>query len=102
MECIQAKYYRNLLNIAIDKFNDLNLDNFNIISSNCISLIAGLIFTLLKNNQLSFGVFYSIEELNQSNLKFKFLLINKENISLSNKIQYYFEYIGKEENILCI
>ncbi|MDE5651810.1 MAG: hypothetical protein K2H80_01985 [Ureaplasma sp.] len=103
MDCIQAKHYRNLLNISIDKLDELELNNSNVIASNCISLIAGLIFTLLKkNNKLSFGVFYSIDELNKSNLKFKFLLIKKDNIIDSNEIKYYFEYAGTEENILCI
>lgn len=102
MENIQVKHYRNLLNLSIDIFNKLDFNELNIIATNCISLAAGLIFTLLKNKQISFGVFYSIDEMEQSDFQIKFLLVNKEKINDKNKIQYYFEYVGNEENILCI
>lgn len=100
MEKIQAKHYRNLLNLSIDILNKLNFNEFNIIATNCISLAAGLIFTLLKNKQISFGLFYSISEMEKSNLQIKFLLVQQEN--LNDQIKYYFEYIGNEDNILCI
>lgn len=102
MEKIQAKHYRNLLNLSIDIFTKLDFNETNIIATNCISLSAGLIFTLLKNNSISFGLFYSIDELEKSNFKINFLLTKKNDLSLRNKIKYYFEYIGDEENILCI
>lgn len=102
MQNIQAKNYRNLLNLSIEIFNKLDFNESNIIATNCISLSAGLIFTLLKSKKTSFGLFYSIDELQKSNFKINFLLVNKNNIILENKITHYFEYIGDEENILCI
>lgn len=100
---LSAKNYTNLYHASITIFKQILEFRKNqkiIITSNCISLIAGLSFYLLQNNFLNYCVNDTLNENN--NYDIQFILTNDKNIINSNIVNYHFNYEGNEKGILCI
>lgn len=99
---IKAKYYNNLFTIATKLVDDCVNKPF-IIASNCISLIAGLTFHLLKNYQYNYNVVYYSNKLATNYLEDKqFIIVSQSNAINLNKVTLYFFYEGTEPGILCV
>lgn len=102
-----SKYYTNLYKLSRQLLaNELKTSNkLVIISSNCISLIAGLTFSLLQNFSCSYKVIYCEDELSTNNddcISVLFVIGPKpKDDEKMDKLNWYFSYEGDEQNILC-
>lgn len=99
---LSAKNYINLYHAAIKVFKqilDFRKNKKIIITSNCISLIAGLSFYLLQNNYLNFCVNNNLED---SNYNIQFVISNDKKIISNHNVNFHFSYEGEEKGILCI
>lgn len=99
---IKAKYYTNLL-LSATKLFDRNIDKPLVIASNCISLIAGLTFHLLKNYHYDYKVNYYHDGLVIISEEAKqFIIVNQLDLEKISNITLYFYYEGQEQGILCV
>lgn len=101
-EVVKAQYYTNLL-LSATKLVDKNIDKPFIIASNCISLVAGLTFHLLKNYHYDYKVSYYQDSLVviPENTK-QFIIVNPSELEKLNNVTLYFYYEGNEPGILCV
>lgn len=98
---VEAKYYSNLY-LSATKLVDKHIEKPFIIASNCISLIAGITFHLLKNYQVNYSVQYFDNELIlDNNFNYKFIIVNKNNLEKIANVALYFHYEGEEPGIIC-
>lgn len=102
-DVIKAKYYNNLF-LSATKLLDKHIDEPFIIASNCVSLIAGLTFHLLKNYHYDYKVnYYSNNLVVKLEVATKqFIIVNQTDLAKLDNITLYFYYEGQEPGILCV
>ena len=95
---IKIKNYSNLYNLASIKLNEVLINKSTIlICSNCVSLIAGLSFNLMKIQKYNLNILMN----NESRI-FENYVNLKLSSNLDDNFDLYFEYIGEEDGIQCI
>lgn len=105
---VVGKFYSNLYKISVQLLEQVLNNKFRcfIISSNCISLIAGLTFYLLQNHKLNYRVVYLsnslLEQLENEEIIFVIGTPSSEILTSRNKWIYHLSYEGDEKGILCL
>lgn len=101
-DVVRAEYYNNLF-LAATKLLDRHINEPFIIASNCISLIAGLTFHLLKNYHYNYRVnYYSKNLIVNSQEEKQFIIVNQADLEKLDNVTLYFYYEGQEPGILCV
>lgn len=99
---VRAEYYSNLF-LAATKLLDSHINEPFIIASNCISLIAGLTFHLLKNYHYNYKVnYYSKNLIVNPQEEKQFIIVNQTDLEKLDNVTLYFYYEGQEPGILCV
>ena len=105
---VVGKFYSNLYKISVQLLQQVlnNKCRCFIISSNSISLIAGLTFYLLQNHKLNYRVIYldntPLAQLDNEDIIFVLGTPSLEMLTNSSKWIYHFSYEGDEKGILCL